>query len=88
MRCWAFSQYEQGGYPGSPILSSAVLSTRDHRGAGCALPRPAPDSRVPLANRIEHTLSTKQEQRILPGAATRDACAVIERTRLWGTTCS
>src|SRR6476469_5905431 len=48
----AFSQYEQGGYLGSPILSSAVFSTRDHRGAGFALPRPAPDSRVPLGVRI------------------------------------
>src|SRR6476469_2317137 len=44
----AFSQYEQGGYLGSPILSSAVFSTRDHRGADLALPRPAVNSTVPL----------------------------------------
>ena len=50
----ALSQYEQGGYLGLPILSSAVFSTRDHRGAGCALPRPVPHSRMPLASRIEH----------------------------------
>src|SRR6476620_12661979 len=44
----AFSQYEQGGYLGSPILSSAVFSTRDHRGADLALPRHAVNSTVPL----------------------------------------
>jgi len=47
-RCWALDQYEQGGYLGSPILSSAVFSTRDHRGADLALPRPAVNSTVPL----------------------------------------
>src|SRR6478736_119123 len=44
----AFSQYEQGGYLGSPDLSPAVLSTRDHRGADLALPRHAVNSPVPL----------------------------------------
>src|SRR6476469_1464123 len=44
----ASSQYEQGGYLGSPILSSAVFSTRDHRGADLALPRHAVNSPVPL----------------------------------------
>src|SRR6476619_1245651 len=44
----ALGQYEQGGYLGSPILSSAVFSTRDHRGADLALPRHAVNSTVPL----------------------------------------
>jgi hypothetical protein len=48
----ALGQYEQGGYLGSPDRSPAVFSTRDHREAGFALPRPAPDSRVPLVDKI------------------------------------
>ena len=44
----AFSQYEQGGYLGSPDLSPAVFSTRHHRGADFVLPRHAVNSTVPL----------------------------------------
>ena len=56
----AFSQYEQGGYLGSPDLSPAVFSTRDHRGADFALPRHAVNSTVPLGDRIRtHVLFVK-----------------------------
>jgi hypothetical protein len=57
----ALSQYEQGGYLGSPILSSAVLSTRDHPGAGLDLPRLVPHSRMPLGNKIERVFCNCQE---------------------------
>ena len=70
----ALGQYEQGGYPGSPILSSAVFSTRDHRGADFVLPRHAVNSTVPLGGRIElmsfscqanHEYSVKRCVRVL-----------------------
>ena len=66
MRCWAFSQYEQGGYLGSPDLSPAVFSTRDHRGADFALPRPAVNSTVPLASKIRtYVLFVKRTQEVV-----------------------
>ena len=61
MRPYRFSQYEQGGYLGSPDLSPAVFSTRDHRGADFALPRPAVNSTVPLGGMIRtHVLLVKE----------------------------
>ena len=52
----AFGQYEQGGCLGSPDLSPAGLLTRDHRGAGCALPRPALSQWVLLGSKIRTTV--------------------------------
>ena len=57
----ALGQYEQGGSLGSPILSSAVLSTRHHRGAGCALPRHIPTQGCRLPSRIERVFWFCQE---------------------------
>ena len=45
---------------GSPDLSPAVLSTRDHRGNNCALPRHALIPRVPLTDIIEHMFVYRQ----------------------------